>query len=88
MKFIKIQKINNNLFVNEIKRNWISFNITIFNSKTIKSLFDSLSLKQDDSIFDQDELYIILDNILYFIFPTNFEGMTEKKIMRIMNMGS
>ena len=87
MKFIKIQKINNNLFVNEIKRNWISFNISIFNSKTIKSLFDSLSLKQDDTILDQNELYIIFDNILYFIFPSNFKGLTENKIMRIYEYG-
>ena len=87
MKFIKIQKINNNLFVEEIKGNWISFNITIFNSKTIKSLFDSLFLNQDDSILDQDELYIIFDNILYFTFPTDFRGKAEMKIMKIYEYG-
>ena len=83
MKYIKIPKINNNLFIQKIKKDWIAFNISIFNSKTMKSLFGSLFGKQDDSILNENELYTIFDNIMYFIFPSDFKGITERKIMRI-----
>ena len=87
MKFIKIPKINNNLFIQKIKNEWITFNFSIFNSKTIKTLFASIIKEQDDSLLNEGELNTIFDNIMYFTFPTDFKGLTERKIMKIYEYG-
>ena len=87
MKYIKIPKINNNLFIQEIKNEWITFNFSIFNSKTIKTLFASIIKEQDDSLLNEGELNTIFDNIMYFTFPTDFKGLTERKIMKIYEYG-
>ena len=85
MKFIKIPKINDNLFIQKIKKDWIAFNFSIFNSKT--TLFASIIKDQDDSILNEGELNTIFDNIMYFTFPTDFKGLTERKIMKIYEYG-
>ena len=87
IKYVKIQKIKDHLYINKIMKNWIIFNSTIFNSKTIKTLYNALFEEHDSTILNEDELSIILSNITYFAFPTNFKGMTKKPIMKIYEYG-
>ena len=74
-------------YIQKIKKNWIIFNSTIFNSKTIKTLYDTLFKENDSTILNEDEVSSILSNITYFAFPTNFKGMTKKPIMKIYEYG-
>ena len=83
MKYVKKNKINEHLYINKIREKWISFNISVFNSMTVMSLFKTLFVSQDYSILDENELYIILKNIKYYIFKTNFAGLTKRKTLSI-----
>ena len=63
IKYLKIPKINDYLYIKRIMNEWINFNICIFNLKIIKSLYNTFSEKQNNSFFlDDDELTNILNN--------------------------
>ena len=64
-------------------KDWISFNICIFNSPVIKSLYKALYGKQNDNILDESELTNILENICYYTFETHFKGLTMKKTKKL-----
>ena len=87
IKYVKIPKINKHLYIKKIMKEWIEFNITIFNSKTIRDIFDNLFDIQDDSLLCKDELKIIFDNIVFFNFDANFKGMTQRPTMKIYEYG-
>jgi len=87
IKYVKIPKIYNHLFISDIINEWISFNNCIFNSKVIKSLFSTLFEKQNDYILDENELSIIIENINYFTFETDFQGLTMRKTLKIYEFG-
>ena len=80
IKYVKIQKIKDHLYIQKLKKNWIIFNSTIFNSKAIKTLYYTLFKSQDSTILNEDELSIILSNITFFAFPINFKGITKKPL--------
>jgi len=87
IKYVKIPKINKHLYIKKIMKEWIDFNITIFNSKTIREIFDNLFDTQDDSLLSRDELKIIFDNIVFFNFDADFKGMTQRPTMKIYEYG-
>ena len=87
IKYVKIQKIKDHLYIKKIMKEWINFNISIFNSKTIKSLYGSFFEEQDSYLLNEDELSTILENIVFFAFPTDFKGITKRTIMKIYEYG-
>ena len=82
MKFIKIPKLNKNIYIKTIYEEWKNFNNCIFNSKAIKSLYDSLHENQINLI-EENEIDNILNNIIYFDANTDFVGMTNRKTLKI-----
>ena len=83
IKYLKIPKINNHLFIKKIFDKWVAFNLFIFNSKTIKTLYETLFKEKDVPILDENELTIILSNITFYSFDTDFIGLTDKEAMKI-----
>ena len=88
IRFVKINKINNHIYIKKIMKEWISFNIHIFNLLAIQSLYNILFDNQDKSLFQGNELKIIIENITYFVFPTDFSGLTKRKTMKIYEYGA
>ena len=80
---IKIPKINEHLYIKNIEEKWILFNNIIFNSTTIKSLYQNLFEKQNILLLDETELSIILKNIIFYTFKTDFVGITSRTTMKI-----
>ena len=87
IKYVKIPKIRNHLCISDIMKDWISFNICIFNSNVIKSLYKTLFEKQNDYILDEKELQIILENICYYSFETDFKGLTISQTLKLYEYG-
>jgi len=87
IKFVKIPKINEHLYIKKIIEEWIKFNIVIFNSETIKSVYENLFKIQDNSLLSENELKTVLENIVYFTFETDFKGITIKPTMKIYEYG-
>ena len=87
---VKITKLNKHLYIKKIMPKWVNYNITIFNSNVIKNLFNELfpKDKRDDTILTEEELKIILENIIYYIFPTSFSGLTMRSTMKIYIQGT
>ena len=75
------------IYIKKIKAEWIFFNILIFKSKAIQTLYAELFEFQDNTLLEENELKIIFENIFYYAFPTNFRGLTMKRIMRIYEYG-
>ena len=82
MKYIKIPKLNKNIYIKTIYEEWKNFNNCIFNSNTIKTLYNSL-FKNQINLIEQDEIDNILNNIIYFVTNTNFVGLTNRKTLKI-----
>ena len=87
IKYVKIPKIDRHLYIKQIANEWIDFNITIFNSKAIISIFKNLFVNQDYSLLDKNELKILIENIIYFTFEADFKGMTSRTTMKIYEYG-
>jgi hypothetical protein len=87
IKFVKIPKIKEHLYITKIMKEWIQFNITIFNSNTIKSLYSKLFDNQDNSLLNENELRTVFENIVYYNFETDFKGLTIRPIMKIYEYG-
>ena len=83
--YVKIPKINEHLYVKKIGENWITFNSMIFNTTTIKSLYQTLFKEQNAIFLDEAELTIILKNIIFYTFKTDFVGMTLRSSMSKIN---
>ena len=88
IKYIKIPKINNHLYIKKIYDNWIKFNIMIYKTQVITTLFSTLFEKQNFFILDENELRIIFENINFFIFQTDFKGYTMRKALKIYAYGA
>ena len=87
IKYVKIPKRNEHLYIKKIMEEWIRFNITIFNSNTIKSLYGSLFKEQDNSLLKENELKTVLENIVYYTFEADFKGLTIRPTMKIYEYG-
>ena len=83
LEYVKIQKIDNHLYIKKIFDNWIIFNITIFNSKVIKSLYKTLFKNYDSFVLDENELTIIFNNVMFYSFEIDFVAMTNQETMKI-----
>ena len=83
LKYIKINKIKDHLYIKKIFDKWIIFNLSIFNSRAIKSLYLTLYEKQIPFVFDVDELTTVLKNITFYSFNTDFEALTDRETMKI-----
>lgn len=88
IKYVKINKLNNHLYIKKIFDKWVIFNLSIFNSKTIKSLYETLFEAQEPFLYDENELTIILNNITFYFFDTDFAGLTDRETMKIYEYAS
>ena len=83
IKYVKIPKIDKHLYIKKIFNEWKAFNLCVFNSKTIKSLYETLFKEQEAFIFDEEELTIVLNNITFYSFDTDFAGLIDKDALKI-----
>ena len=94
-KFLKIDKYNENLYIRKIWKPWENFLIKVFTSKLIKSLFYkiSTSIKKNNNLsnpylfLDEEEIKLIINNTRYFIFDSDFNGITLEKNLLIYQSG-
>ena len=97
-KFLKIDKYNEKIYIRTIWKSWEEFLIRVFSSNMIKSVFnkffdDIKDLKNNNnksnpqSFFDKNEIKLIINNIRYFIFKSDFHAMTIKKNLLIYMNG-
>ena len=82
MKYIKIPKLNKSIYIKTIYEEWKNFNNCIFNSNTIKTLYNSL-FKNQINLIEEDEIDNILNNTIYLDTNTDFVGMINKKTLKI-----
>ena len=83
INYVKITKLDNHLYIRRIWDFWKQFNISLFSSKTIQSLYLTLFISQKKFIVDQEELSIVFDNIDFFIYPTEFLTKTVRTNLKI-----
>ena len=83
INYVKITKIDNHLYIKKIYNKWIKFVISLFNSKTIISLYTILFKVQEPFITDVEEMNIILNNIIFYSFETDFAGETNRESLKI-----
>lgn len=82
MKYIKIPKLNKSIYIKTIYEEWKNFNNCIFNSNTIKTLYNSL-FKNQINLIEEDEIDNILNNTIYLDTNTDFVGMINRKTLKI-----
>ena len=83
LQYVNIKKIDNHLYIKKIFSKWVKFNVDIFKSKAIKSLYQTLFKKYNDLLLEENELTIILNNIMFYSFEIDFAGMTDRETMKI-----
>ena len=81
--YVKIHNINEHLYIKKINEKWISFNLILFNSNTIKSMYQTLLKEQNILILNETELTVILKNIILYTFKTDFVGITMRSSLKI-----
>ena len=93
-KFLKIDKYSTRLYIKTIWNIWNEFLVKILSSKVIKSLFKSIVYDENTNSYlnqydflKKDEINLILNNERYFIFKTDFHGMTEGRILSLYFYG-
>ena len=87
IEYVKITKINDHLYIKKIFDKWITFNTTIFTSETIVSLYKILFNKQY-FLLELEELIILLNNIIFYVFDSDFAAMTNRETMKIYVYGN
>ena len=83
IKYVKITKMDNHLYIKKIYAKWIKFIISLFYSNTITSLYVTLFKQQEQFITDVEEMNIILNNITFYAFDTDFAGQTDRESLKI-----
>ena len=92
-KFLKIDKYMKELYIKKIWNVWEKFIIRIFTSKISQSLFEKVFNNIDSSkkldpynFINGKEIKLIINNIRYFIFHTDFHGLlTEGNLALYFN---
>ena len=92
-RFLKIDKYYENLYIRKIWKIWEEFLIKVLSSNMVESvfnkIFDDIKDKNDgnklspQSFFDKEEIKLIINNTRYFIFKSDFYGITVGKNLLI-----
>ena len=90
-KFLKIDKYNEKLYIRTIWKSWEEFLIRVFSSNMIKTVFnkffDDNNKSNSQSFLSKNEIKLIINNTRYYIFKSDFHGMTIKKNLLIYMNG-
>ena len=93
-KFLKVDRYMDKLYIKKIWIYWEQFLIKLFTSNVFKSLFYKYlenkykEIKMTPDYFiDEDEIKIIINNIRYYIFKSDFHGITLVKNLSIYEDG-
>ena len=93
-QFLKIDKYDEKLYIRKIWNIWETFLIKVLSSKLVKSIFEKIfdNIDKDKKLnpynfIDEDEIKLILRNTRYYIFKSDFHGLTLKKNLIIYQNG-
>ena len=89
-KFLKIDRYMEKLYIRKIWNHWEQFLIKLFSSNVVNSLFikifdnkiEGKKLKPHYFI-NKNEIKLIINNIRYYIFKSNFHGITMGKNLSV-----
>ena len=92
-RFLKIDKYTEKLYIRKIWKSWEEFLIKVLSSNMVdsvfKKIFDDIKITKDDktpsphSFFNKEEIKLIINNTRYFIFNSDFYGITVGKNLLI-----
>jgi hypothetical protein len=89
-KFLKIDRYMEKLYIRKIWNHWEQFLLKLFSSNVVKSLFIKLfdnknkEKKLEPHYFiNKNEIKVIINNIRYYIFKSNFHGITMGKNLSV-----
>ena len=89
-KFLKIDRYMEKLYIRKIWNHWEQFLIKLFSSNVVNSLFikifeNSIEGKKlkPHYFINEDEIKLIINNIRYYIFKSNFHGITMGKNLSV-----
>ena len=92
-RFLKIDNYYEKLYIRKIWKIWEEFLIKVLSSNMVESvfnkIFDDIKDKNDgnklspQSFFDKEEIKLIINNTRYFIFKSDFYGITVGKNLLI-----
>ena len=87
-KNLKVSLYNSKLFIIQKKDIWKQLIISILCSKAVKEAIKSVSKDIPMSLFnDQQLISDIIDSISFFIYDTNFSGITIENSLKIYEYG-
>ena len=94
-EFLKIDKFMDSLYIRKIWDAWEDFLLQLFSSNVVKTLFDKMFKKKDieDNVktynfINKNEIKLIINKVKYFIFKSDFYGMTIGKTLSIYLNGN
>ena len=83
-KFLKINKYSSKLYIKSIWTYWSSFLIQMYSSRATQSAFSSIFFNKGNNCYALHHLFIfgeeinlIINNIRYFIFDSDYVGVTK-----------
>ena len=93
-EFLKIDKYSEKIYIKTIWNDWRNFLLKIYSSQIAISLFTSIFYdKQKDSymnhhyFINKEEIELIIDNIRYFIFDSDYFAMVQSKTLAVYMYG-
>ena len=85
-KFLKVDKYMDKLYIRKIWDIWQYFLIKIFSSNLVKSIFNAIFKDINEEkkfnfhyFLDESEIKSIINNIRYYIFQSDFQGITLER---------
>ena len=91
---MKVDKYMEKLYIRQIWNIWEKFLIKVFSSKLVRSIFDKFfdNIDKENKLspynfIDENEIKLILNNTRYFIFKSDFHGITLEKNLIIYQNG-
>lgn len=92
-RFLKIDKYYEKLYIRKIWKIWEEFLINVLSSNLVESVFNKIfdeikNINNDNklspqSFFEKEEIKLIINNARYFIFNSDFYGITLGKNLLI-----
>lgn len=93
-RFLKINKYSSKLYIKSIWAIWSNFLIEMYSSPVTQSAFSSIFFNKDDNCYVLHHLFIfgeeinfIINNIRYFIFDSDFVGITKDITLSVYMYG-